>query len=126
MASGRFDSQKIVYLAGRKARERGRDKSGTNTGRYEKLEVLRTKMAECQTDFLAPPEDYPDILQGKEEEWSKTKREYDQLLRAGKVEEGGDGGKSNQNQSEHVSNAAIRAVKSHIHNAIVYAGNLSK
>ena len=83
MASGRFDGRKIVYLAGKKARERGRDKNITDPRRYDKLEVFRRKMAECQVNFLASPEDNPEIMEGKKEEWNKIKMEYDDLIQMG-------------------------------------------
>ena len=128
MSSGRLDSQRIVYLAGKKARERGRDKNVSDTWRYDKLEALRTKMAECQVEYLASPEDCPSLLNGKEEEWNKRKIEYDKLMRAGAPENSSDRNRntSSQNRPEHISNAAVRAVKDHIHNAITYAGSLSK
>ena len=128
MSSGRFDSQKIVYLAGKKARERGRDKKATNSWRFDKLETLRSQMAECQVEFLASPENSPSILDGEEEKWNKLKKEYDQLMRAGSIEDSQEckGSNCSQNRSEQVSKAAIRAVRDHIHNAIDYAGSLSK
>jgi hypothetical protein len=126
MASGRFDGRKIVYLAGKKARERGRDKNITDPRRYDKLEVLRRKMAECQVNFLASPEDNPEIMEGKKEEWNKIKMEYDDLIQMGNKEDGKPGIEGGQTQSNDISRAAVRAVRGHIHNAIVYAGSLAQ
>ena len=128
MATGRFDGRKVVYLAGVKARERGRDRNITDSTRHDQLEILRRKMAEYQVDFLASPEDNPEIRQGKEDEWNKIKLEYSILLRKGTRFDGiKEESKENaKTRSKVISQAAARAVKSHMHDAIVYARSLSQ
>ena len=127
--SGRFDGRKIVYTAGLKARERARDKNSASIARYNQLEVLRRKMAECQTNFLASPDDNPEIEDGKKEIWDELNKKFRALLQEGRV----GGGKKVEESKESIekrtnimSHAAERAAKYHIHDAIVFAEGLTQ
>lgn len=79
MSSGRFDSNTLVYSAGKRARERGRVCSET---KFKHLEELRQQMSYLQKDPLADPSQNPDVVEGMIGTWKQLKNDYDMSLKA--------------------------------------------
>ena len=126
MSSGRFNTRDLLYTAGKKARERGRNPSNT---KFDKLEHLRTKLSKLQINPLEDPCNYPEIEFGKEVLWNKLKDEYDMLVKAVNYEELDLSlsqkkiANKAQNQLRNY-NAAVVSAKKHINDCVMHAKNL--
>ena len=83
MSTGRFNRRHLLYTAGKKARERGTKCSNT---KFKKLEEMRAEMSSLQKDALEEPISYPEIQDGKDDEWNQKILEF---LSEGRLEDVG-------------------------------------
>ena len=130
MTEGRFDANKLVYLAGSRARERGRKLPERE---FRKAECLRRDMCSLQKNCLEDPNDEPELKEGTETKWTIMKLEYDALFKGVRRQIQGDEAavgaadrkERKKDRKETMAYSAEKATKSHIHESILHAQALS-
>ena len=124
MSSGRFDSNSVLYLAGLKARERGRK---LPLKEFECTERLRKQMSALQQEFLVDPCSSPKLKEGAKVTWEKLKREYDAFFRDRHIDSTSmtESGVSVEKRQEIILYSAEKATKNHIHECILHAQALA-
>ena len=131
MSTGRFNRRHLLYTAGKKARERGTKCSNT---KFKKLEEMRAEMSSLQKDALEEPISYPEIQDGKDDEWNQLKDEYDKLVKTvGNEEIDASLSEKQRNKLKTIKiinkaynkrrnyHAAVVSAKKHINDCIIYA-----
>jgi len=123
MSEGRFDANKVVYLAGSRARERGRKLPERE---FRKAECLRRDLCSLQKNCLEDPNNQPELKEGTETKWRKIKQEYDALFMGVRRKiHGGEAAVGTAQRKETMAYSAEKATKSHIHKSILHAQALA-